>query len=626
MAGGFGAGAGNSLDGNFQVFEFPTDFIVDTGALDQIYTGSGIHLNRDIIFSFSFLDNQQTTVSSDIEFINNPLINLITYDILDTGGNVVFANYKSGTTSTTLQITETENENIFGNYTKDFGVRATLSNYVTNDVFQAEFYVYGNVPKIQYYNVNDGRSTVSKNIEIIYQNPSTGYGLTTKTEIYYPDVQDEYASADDGIIEYFVSGQSGDKNLYIDNDPPNYYIYWETGVTPNVWRIIDDFNVETGFSTEDTTYPWEVITWEGDTGFFGGSISKYYANTESIGSLNTTATTSMTYLTGRGGIQLVTIDVDNLVNQGLIDYTGISGGIKIVRYADWDNETGVSSVAYSAINHNGIIDTDSISPGVEATGGQNASTNLDAISPLIFEASGLTINSGQVTGQIEIDLKLMNDLTYTRMISYDIYASTSNNIVLYDARNSRAQDNPFYLKTVPVQTIDGISNIILDPESLLYNTPYYFAIVPNSAIGTGEALFFGPNQFVFNGEENPESIFSVNRLRITKDSSFVDMMLISGAINVSGEAVVLDTINRGEFTTIDYLTSIIDGSGTAFSSNIKIVDSYQAQAGSGIYFTEYATGANNYGTYSIETGDSTFSLLLSGVEPQVTYKLFRTAL
>ena len=104
------------------------------------------------------------------------------------------------------------------------------------------------------------------------------------------------------------------------------------------------------------------------------------------------------------------------------------------------------------------------------------------------------------------------------------------------------------------------------------------------------------------------------------------MMLISGAINVSGEAVVLDTINRGEFTTIDYLTSIIDGSGTAFSSNIKIVDSYQAQAGSGIYFTEYATGANNYGTYSIETGDSTFSLLLSGVEPQVTYKLFRTAL
>lgn len=625
MAGGFGAGAGNSLDGNFQVFEFPTNFIVNTGALDQVYTGSGIHLNRDIIFSFSFLDNQQNTVSSDVEFINNPLINLITYDILDTGGNVVFANYKSGTTSTTLQITETENENIFGDYTKDFGVRATLSNYVTNDIFQAEFYVYGNVPKIQYYNVNDGRATVSKNIEIIYQNPSTGYGLITKTEIYYPDVQDEYASAD-ADYEYIVSGQSGGKNLYVDplTDPLNY-IYWETGVAPSGWKVVDAFNELTGFSSEDTTYPWEVITWGGDTGWFGGSVSKYYAYSESIGSLNTTAT-NMTYLTGRGGIQLVTIDVDNLVNQGYIDYTGISGGIKIIRYADWDNETGVSSVAYSAINHNGIIDTDSISPGIQATGGQNASTNLDAISPLIFQASGLTVNSGQITGQIEIDLKLMNDLTYTRMISYDIYASTSNNIVLYNARNSRAQDNPFYLKTVPVQTIDGISNIILDPESLLYNTPYYFAIVPNSAIGTGEALFFGPYEFVFRGEQNPESVFSVNRLRITKDSSFVDMMLISGVINVSGEAVTLDTINRGQFTTIDYLTSIIDGSGTVFSSNIKIVDSYQAQTGSGIYFTEYATGANNYGTFSVETGDSTFSLLFSGVEPQATYKLFRTAL
>jgi hypothetical protein len=619
----------SSLDGDFQVFEFPTNFIVDTGALDQVYTGSGVHLNRDVTFNFSFLDNQQNLIASDSDFINNPLINLITYDVLDTGGNVIFANYKSGSTSTSLQITAQENENLFGTYTKDFGVRATVSNFVDATTFQAEFYVYGNVPKIQYYQANDSSSTTSKNIEIVYENPSTGYELVTKTTILYPDVQDEYASASDGIIEYVVSGQSGGKNLYIDPLNTDYYLYWETGTDPDQWRLIDAFNALTGFSIEDTDYPWQVANWEGDTGFFGGTVTKHYEYTESAGTYFTSPT-NMSYVTGRGGIQVVTIDVEQLVSLGYISETGgISGGIKIERYADWANESGVGSIANSAIVHNGIIEYDTISPGIEATGSNDTSTILD-LTEIVFQANELSINSGQLTGSIEIDLKLLNDLTYTNMISYDIYSSTSNNITLYSSERFLAQDNPFYLKTQPIQNLDNITNIVLEPEDgLQYDTPYYFAIVPNSAIGTGEALFVGPYQIKANANLTPESIFSVNRLRITTNttpSTFVDKLLISGTINVSGEAFVLDTINRGEFTTVDYLTSFIDGSGTAFSSNIKIIDSYQAQVGSGIELIEYATGSNNYGTFSIETGDSTYSLLVSGIEPQATYKLFRTAL
>jgi hypothetical protein len=130
------------------MFEFETTFNVNTGDLSQTYTGSGVHLKKDVTLSFTLLDPQLNLIKTDSDLINNPLTNIVSFDILDSNGNVVFPNYKSGTSSRSLTLTEIENASIFGSYNKDFGVRSTITNNLNSNKFQSEFYVYGNIPVV----------------------------------------------------------------------------------------------------------------------------------------------------------------------------------------------------------------------------------------------------------------------------------------------------------------------------------------------------------------------------------------------------------------------------------------------------------------------------------------------
>jgi hypothetical protein len=138
------------------MFEFDTAFNVNTGELDFSYAGSGVHLNKDVKFSFSLLDPMGNIIENDAEMIANPLINEVIFDIIDTGGNMLYPAYESGVTSRSLEITESENESIFGSYNPNFGVRVTVTNKIGTDPFVSEFYTYGNTPIVSNYNVNDG--------------------------------------------------------------------------------------------------------------------------------------------------------------------------------------------------------------------------------------------------------------------------------------------------------------------------------------------------------------------------------------------------------------------------------------------------------------------------------------
>ena len=134
--------------GSINLFEFDPVFDVDTGNLNQVFTGSGIHLQKDVTFFFDILDQQLNTVSSNQQFLENPLISGCVFDVVDINGNTVAPNFFTGKYSRSVTVSALDNENIFGTYQKDFGVRCSLPNSFDGSTFTGVFLAYGNVPNI----------------------------------------------------------------------------------------------------------------------------------------------------------------------------------------------------------------------------------------------------------------------------------------------------------------------------------------------------------------------------------------------------------------------------------------------------------------------------------------------
>lgn len=134
--------------GSINLFEFDPAFNVDTGNLNQIFTGSGVHVNKDVTFFFDILDQQLNTISSNQQFLENPLVSGCVFDILNIDGTVAAANFFTGQNSRSVTISALDNQEVFGQYTKDFGVRCSLPNSFDGSTFTGVFLAYGNVPNI----------------------------------------------------------------------------------------------------------------------------------------------------------------------------------------------------------------------------------------------------------------------------------------------------------------------------------------------------------------------------------------------------------------------------------------------------------------------------------------------
>lgn len=134
--------------GSINLFEFDPVFNVDTGNLNQIFTGSGVHSQKDVTLFFDILDQQLNTISSNQQFLENPLISGCVFDILNIDGTTAAANFFTGKYSRSVTVSALDNENIFGTYKKDFGVRCKLPNSFDGSIFTGVFLAYGNVPNI----------------------------------------------------------------------------------------------------------------------------------------------------------------------------------------------------------------------------------------------------------------------------------------------------------------------------------------------------------------------------------------------------------------------------------------------------------------------------------------------
>jgi hypothetical protein len=376
------------------MYEFETSFNADTGNLSQVFSGSGVHLNKDVTFSFSLIDHQLNTIENDQKLIENPLINNLAFDILDSSGNIVFPNYISGGTSRSIYISESANRSIFGKYTKDFGVRVRMSNHLDDKISTGEFYVYGNVPSVGY-------------------------------PIYVSD----------------------------GNDP--------SGSEP--------------------------------------------------------------------------------------------------------------------------------SPEIK-----------------VFD-------------EIIVNITYNNNSKYINFERYDIYASTGDDIVLYDDPSIPAKNHADFLYSQNIQNIENLFTLNIKPFGLDYSVPYYFKVVPYSSLGSGDIISFGPKIFARQTQPSTSIIVSSNQFELFDGNESMNLTYKTGEI-IGSSAYPIDFIESGLYHTLTYISEIqIDDNFT--SSELKLVFN---QTGNSLIQTDI----NNIGqlTYSVDQSGPSYILKVAGVDLTGLYKLYKTSI
>ena len=178
--------------------EFETKFVYDDQDLELLGIGSGIHLKKDVALNFSFVERKANEISDGEQIRKSRFIEYITYDILDSKGNIVKENYISGT-STFIRIPEQENELIFGEYQKDFAVLAKVKDSTTNIINSGIAYVYGNNMQISGVEATTTRGTynfdysIGVYVDVVFSNYSIS-GEMFKDGIEYKD-QKRYISS-----------------------------------------------------------------------------------------------------------------------------------------------------------------------------------------------------------------------------------------------------------------------------------------------------------------------------------------------------------------------------------------------------------------------------------------------
>lgn len=209
--------------------EFPADFSYDPEDLNSMGFGSGIHKKEDVEVTFNVMDRNGDVLINKDQVLKSKFCSAVVFDITDKNGNIVEKNFQSGINNKIL-ITKQQNELIFGNYQKDFGIIATVID--DSSLYNPSGYIslYGNYLEINKITTIDSDGTLD-------QEESLGV----------------YLSGNLQPSGYLYSGRMYSLDGY---DVPLKY-----GASGNVTH-------------EGSEYPWEAyLSWEYNSGELSGYIS-----------------------------------------------------------------------------------------------------------------------------------------------------------------------------------------------------------------------------------------------------------------------------------------------------------------------------------------------------------------
>ena len=169
--------------------EIPSQYILESGIPSLVSSGSGVHLEKDVTFSFNFMNREGAELSTVGQINNSFFIGDQQIDIIDKNGAVVAERFYSGAALKSFTFKEQDNLDVFsgatGKYVKDFGIKVKVNDPTIADGVEGHESVYkcfGNVPQIQSIKVIDGSGTFQ------YAGNTTPSGsLSSSKDVYSGD-------------------------------------------------------------------------------------------------------------------------------------------------------------------------------------------------------------------------------------------------------------------------------------------------------------------------------------------------------------------------------------------------------------------------------------------------------
>ena len=347
------------------LYEFEREYTYDSGDTSITGTGSGVHLYKDVSFTFDILDRSLSRITNSIDINRNSSIGDMAISILDTGGSVVYPNYYSGAARRTFTFKEQENIDVFGSYQKDFGILVDLQDN-TAGAFDAEFYVYGNCAELKEVTITDGGGTTTyQNYIGIEWSGSSVEEFGSQVPLGYWALNDTSAkfTLNDFAEDDYSQQQYATATGYVTApDDTNLTLYW------NAVNISES---ENGPPDPDT-YDIGIIEFNG-TGVFTG---------ESVGD-GLGLTPNYTY--GDGSVS-------------------IPSGTNLEIVISYDTFDSRWQDRYFGIEFNATIEPNPVTT-ITSTGGS------------------------AITGYMIADVEFLNNPAYTRFKNIDVYTGSSTGIV-----------------------------------------------------------------------------------------------------------------------------------------------------------------------------------------------------
>ena len=525
------------------LYEFESEYTYDSGDTSITGTGSGVHLYKDVSFTFDILDRSLNSMRSSIDINRNSSIGDMAISILDTGGSVVYPNYYSGVARRTFTFKEQENIDVFGSYQKDFGILVDLQDN-TAGAFDAEFYVYGNNSELKEVTITDGGGTTT------YQNYIGIEWSGSSVEEIGGEVPLGYWALNNTSAKFTL-------NDFAEDDYSQQQYATATGyvTAPNDTNLTLTWNAVNISESENAGYD------------FGGI---WFNGTEVFSAESTGLTLGLTpnYTYGNGSVS-------------------IPSGTNLEIVISYDTFDSRWQDRYFGIEFNATIEPNPVTT-ITSTGG----------SP--------------ITGYMIADIEFLNNPAYTRFKNIDVYIGTSAGIV--ESRQS-------FLRQIPILTQQNVLQLEIYQDDLDVNTEYYFKLVPNSELGSGNSLEIGPHKIV---PQLPiPNILEGDLLIIREGEEESVTDLVTGQITGTG-ATIIDTVPTGEFAHIDYLIRINDSNSETHGSKLSVV--ITGDSGTGHSFGEYAISANSDIIYTIDTDANNVYLKAQVDDVPATFKFLKTSI
>tara|TARA_B100000900_G_scaffold10158_1_gene8345 strand:+ start:2010 stop:3362 length:1353 start_codon:yes stop_codon:yes gene_type:complete len=166
--------------------EIPSQYILESGIPSLVSSGSGVHLEKDVTFSFNFMNREGAELSTVGQINNSFFIGDQQIDIIDKNGTVVAEKFYTGAALKSFTFKEQDNLDVFsgatGKYVKDFGIKVKVNDPTIADGVEGHQSVYkcfGNVPQIQSIKVIDGSGTFQ------YAGNTTPSGSLSSSKDFY---------------------------------------------------------------------------------------------------------------------------------------------------------------------------------------------------------------------------------------------------------------------------------------------------------------------------------------------------------------------------------------------------------------------------------------------------------